>query len=121
MITSSDIIFTGNYYHDDSNDPIESTQLHLFSDESEDFYASATYLRFTKKLGSVHTCLVSSWNRAISLKTKTSKKMSVPRGELNGVVLMSEMFTDIKRALERVYSFEKNCILDRFHRCSCLG
>ena len=33
--------------------------------------------------------------------------MSIPRAELNRVVLMSEIFTDVKNSLKKVYSFEK--------------
>jgi len=107
LIEAGKVIIDRNYCVNNPDDPIESTQLHAFSDASENFYSTAMYLRFVTKSKKVTTNLVTGRNRFISAKAKASKKMSMPRAELNGILLMSETFNDAKRSFETVYSFDK--------------
>ena len=91
----------------DVNDPIVNVQLHAFSDASQNIYASILYMRFQMKSNLVKLSLVSSRNRIISTKSKESKKMSIPRAELNGVLLMTELVSDTLNALQNVYCFDE--------------
>ena len=61
-------------------------QLHGFSDASEVAYAGVVYLRLVDTCGSVHTSLVMA-------KTKVApiKKMSIPRLELCGALLLAQL------------------------------
>ncbi|XP_066910933.1 uncharacterized protein [Clytia hemisphaerica] len=107
LIIAGKVIIDRNYCVNNPDDPIESTQLHAFSDASENFYSTAMYLRFVTKSKKVTTNLVTGRYRFISAKATASKKMSMPRAELNGILLMSETFNDVKRSFETVYSFDK--------------
>ena len=65
---------------------IVSERLHGFSDASEVAYAAVVYLRMVDSKGSVHITLVTS-------KTKVApiKRLSIPRLELCGALLLSKL------------------------------
>ncbi len=70
---------------------ITSFQLHGFSDASEDAYAGVVYFRMVDLAGGVHTSLIMS-------KTKVSpiKRLSIPRLELCGAVIVTKLLWHIK-------------------------
>ena len=61
-------------------------QLHGFSDASEEVYTAVIYLRMTNTEDNIHTSLV-------TFKTKVSpiKKLTIPRLELCGALLLSHL------------------------------
>ena len=73
---------------------VASKNLHGFSDASEDAYAAVVYLRIVGSDGKVHISLVTS-------KTKVApiKRLSIPRLELCGVLLLSRLLTHTKMVL----------------------
>ena len=73
---------------------IVSTQLHGFSDASEDAYGGVVYLRVEDSTNKVHTALVIS-------KTKVSpiKRLSIPRLELCGAQVLTKLLCHAKRIL----------------------
>ena len=76
------------------NVEVVSTELHGFSDASEDAYAAAVYIRVQDKSGTVHTSLVIA-------KTKVApiKRLTIPRLELCGAKLLSQLLRHTQRAL----------------------
>ena len=70
------------------------TQLHGFSDASEDAYSGVVYLRIEDSAKEVHTALVIS-------KTKVSpiKRLSIPRLELCGAQVLAKLLCHAKRIL----------------------
>jgi hypothetical protein len=77
-----------------SKNAIVSTQLHGFSDASEDAYGGVVYLRVEDSTNKVHTALVIS-------KTKVSpiKQLSIPRLELCGAQVLTKLLCHAKRIL----------------------
>jgi hypothetical protein len=73
---------------------ITSTQLHGFSDASEDAYGAVVYLRLTDAHGNVHISLIAS-------KTKVApiKRLTIPRLELCGAHLLSKLLHHIRDVL----------------------
>ena len=71
-----------------------SVQLHGFSDASEDAYAGVIYIRYTDSCGHVHLSLVMS-------KTKVSpiKRLTIPRLELCGALLLSKLLCHVQEVL----------------------
>ena len=65
---------------------IQSTQLHGFSDASEDAYSGVIYLRFVDSQDCVHVSLVMSKTRVAPIK-----RMSIPRLELCGAQLLADL------------------------------
>lgn len=74
---------------------IVSSQIHGFSDASEDAYAGVVYLRMVDSTGAVHISLVMS-------KTKVSpiKRLSIPRLELCGAQLVARLLYHVKEVLQ---------------------
>lgn len=74
---------------------IKSQQLHGFSDASEDAYSAVVYLRMTDEDDDVHISLVIA-------KTKVSpiKRLTIPRLELCGAVLLAHLLNHIKGIFE---------------------
>ena len=74
---------------------IVSKQLHGFSDAFEEAYAAVVYLRMIDMEGNVHTSLVTS-------KTKVSpiKKLTIPRLELCGALLLSRLLNHVRGVFE---------------------
>ena len=77
-----------------SKNAIVSTQLHGFSDASEDAYGGVVYLRVEDSTNKVHTALVIS-------KTKVSpiKRLPIPRLELCGAQVLTKLLCHAKRIL----------------------
>ena len=73
---------------------VASKNLHGFSDASEDAYAAVVYLRIVGSDGKVHISLVTS-------KTKVApiKRLSIPRLELCGALLLSRLLAHTKMVL----------------------
>ena len=71
------------------------TQLHGFSDASEDAYAGVVYLRSVDESNNVHISLVTS-------KTKVSpiKRLTIPRLELCGANLLANIMDHVRRLLD---------------------
>ena len=80
--------------HFDTDTEIVSTQLHGFSDASESAYSAVVYLRLTDTSGLHQISLVIS-------KTKVApiKRLSIPRLELCGAHLLSQLLHHVKRVL----------------------
>ena len=72
-----------------------STQLHGFCDASENAYAGVVYLRMTDAVGQVHLSLVTSKTRVAPLK-----RLTIPRLELCGALLLSQIVTHVQRVLD---------------------
>lgn len=72
-----------------------STQLHHFSDASEQGYGTASYLRFTNSKGDVHVALVMGKSRVTPLK-----KITIPRLELTAATLVVRMDRMLKSELK---------------------
>lgn len=81
------------YYPKDTQ--IVSLQLHGFCDASEDADAGVLYLRMESITGLIHTCLVTS-------KTKVSpiKRLTIPRLELRGTHLLTQLLCHVKGVLD---------------------
>ena len=73
---------------------VTSTQLHGFSDASEDAYSAVVYLRIVDSQEDVHISLVTS-------KTKVSpiKRQSIPRLELCGALLLARLIDHTREVL----------------------
>ena len=70
---------------------IEGTQLHGFSDASENAYSAVTYFRFEDTSGNIHISLITS-------KTKVApiKRLTIPRLELCGAYLLADLLSHVK-------------------------
>ncbi|XP_075170472.1 uncharacterized protein LOC142242835 [Haematobia irritans] len=85
-------------------------ELHVFSDASEKAYAGVVYVRVVTPQGHIFTHL-------LSCKTKVApiKSISLPRLELCGAVLASELYKSIARELDiefrRVYCWTDSTIV----------
>ena len=73
---------------------VTSVQLHGFCDASEDAYAGVTCLRIVDSTQAIHTSLIAS-------KTKVSpiKRLSIPRLELCGAHLLTDLLHHVKEVL----------------------
>ena len=73
---------------------VTATQLHGFSDASEDAYGAVVYLRLTDARNKVHIALIAS-------KTKVSpiRRLTIPRLELCGAHLLSKLLHHIRDVL----------------------
>ena len=73
---------------------ITSRQLHGFSDASANAYSAVIYLRMIDTKGEVHSSLVTS-------KTKVApiKRLTIPRLELCGCVLLARLMTRVREVL----------------------
>ena len=74
---------------------IRSMQLHGFADASEAAYAGVVYLRFVDSSGGVHIALVIS-------KTKVApiKRLTIPRLELCGAVVLADLLSRVKELFD---------------------
>jgi len=95
-----------NYCFDEPIDPIKTVQIHGFSDASEKMVAASIYVRFQLESGKTKTALVISRNRIVSSQAKKSKKMSIPRAELNALLLLSELCPMVEQNLKKVFKIE---------------
>ena len=84
--------------------------MHCFSDASEKAYAGAVYIRIQCPSGEIHTHLLTG-------KTKVApiKSISLPRLELCGAVLASELLKVVRKEIEipisRVYCWTDSMIV----------
>ena len=80
-------------------DPISSVELHGFSDGSEVAYGACVYLKCVRRSGMITAVLVTSKSRLVPISKKT-KKLTVPRVELMGNLLLSILIDRVLRAFE---------------------
>ena len=71
---------------------VSSTELHGFSDASEDAYSGVVYLRFVDSQGCVHVSLVISKTRVAPIK-----RLSIPRLELCGAHLLADLLRHTRK------------------------
>jgi hypothetical protein len=94
----------------DKSTQVASLQLHGFSDASENAYAAVVYLRITDTFGKIQISLVSS-------KTKVApiKKLTIPRLELCGAYLLSQLLFHTQNVfnipLSSVYAWTDSTIV----------
>ena len=74
---------------------ITSTQLHGFSDASEKAYSGVVYLRMEDSTGAVHTSLIASKTRVAPIK-----RLTIPRLELNGALILARLLSHCKDVLD---------------------
>ena len=75
------------YRYSDVNDPIVHIELHGFSDASKAAYACCLYLKFVTKSSGTKVSFVAAKSRIVP----TSKKQSIPRLELLGNLILSQL------------------------------
>ena len=92
-----------NYCFLEITDQIISVQVHAFGDASKRLYAASVYLRFQLKTGIIQTVLLTSKSRILSAK----KIVTIPKAELLGVLLMTEICTAVIKSLSSVYTLDK--------------
>ena len=73
---------------------VSSTQLHGYSDASEESYAGVVYLHLEDSAGNIHTEIVMSKTRVAPIK-----RLSIPRLELCGAQPLTKLLCHIKRIL----------------------
>lgn len=73
----------------------ENIQLHGFSDASSRAYAAVVYVKVTCLNRDIHTSLIAARTRVAPLKT-----ISIPRLELCGALLLSQLLTHVGRAMK---------------------
>ena len=88
----SDITIPRSYF---SAEPSTSVQLHGFSDASVKAYAAVVYIRATYADGSITNRLVVAKSKVAPLKT-----VSIPRLELLGAWMLSELLTTTRETLD---------------------
>ena len=81
------------------NDPVILVQSHTFSDASKRMCASNMYLRFQFQSGLVKCVLVVAKSKILFIKGN----ITIPRSELNGVVLMCEICPAVINSLISIY------------------
>ena len=86
------------------NDPVVLVQSHTFSDASKRMCASNMYLRFQFQSGLVKCVLVVAKSKILSIKGN----ITIPRSELNGVVLMCEICPAVINSLISVYNVNES-------------
>ena len=91
------------YCYNVVTDPIDCVEIHSFSDASGRMYGACVYLRFRLRSNQFRTTLVTGKAKIID----ANKEVTVPRAELNGVVLMCDVFSIILGSLKREYQIEK--------------
>ena len=74
---------------------IVSTQLHGFSDASEKAYSGVVYLRMEDSNGMIYTSLVASKTRVAPIK-----RVTIPRLELNGALILAQILSHCKELLD---------------------
>lgn len=74
---------------------IISTQLHGFSDALEKAYLGIVYLRMENTNGVVYTSLVTSKTRVAPIK-----RITIPRLELNGALILAQLLSHCKNVLD---------------------
>ena len=70
---------------------IKGTQLHGFSDASESAYSAIVYFRFEDTSANIHTSLITS-----KMKVAPIKRLAIPRLELCGAHLLTDLLSHVK-------------------------
>ena len=74
---------------------IVSTQMHGFSDASEKAYSGVVYLRMEDNNGMIYTSIVASKTRVAPIK-----RVTIPRLELNGALILAQLLFRCKNVLD---------------------
>ena len=91
-----EIVIDRRYYDYDVNDPVISVFLHGFSDASTVAYGSCVYIKVVKKSGEINVRFVTAKSRVIPM----NKEHTIPRLELLGNFILSNLMVTVKEALE---------------------
>ena len=83
------------YHTDDFNDPVENFSLHSFSDSSFITYGACVYLKTVTKSGKISVSLLASKSRILP----TKKKFTIPKLELLGNFILSNLINVVYNAL----------------------
>ena len=83
-------------------DPIVCRELHAFSDASKSGFGACVYVRSFCRSGKVTVRLLTAKSRVAPLKTET-----IPRLELLGNLLLSNLITSVKSDLKNCVNFDK--------------
>lgn len=89
------------YCFKDRDDPFVCLELHGFSDASSVAYGACIYLRFKYLSGNVKTCLITAKS-----KVKPLNKVTIPRLELLGCLLLSRLTNNVRNCLYDIYTFD---------------
>ena len=90
--------FERNYCFKNISDPFINIQIHGFSDASETAYGCCVYLRFLNLSGIIKTSLVTAKSRVSPVK-----KLSMPRLELLGALMLSRLIVEVNKHLSHVF------------------
>ena len=97
----NEIVIQRCYAINDISDPVFLRTLHGFSDASKKAYGCCIYLKSVTVSGRSKITLVTSKSRiAPSKKSKKNRKMTVPRLELLGNLLLCRLMTSVLSAFE---------------------
>ena len=102
---TEDVVISRCYCLNSAENPIVRTELHGFSDASEQCYAACVYFKFLKSNGDVQVSLVAAKSRLVPNKNKLSedkkrKKFTIPRLELLGNFILSKLMVNIIAAIQ---------------------
>ena len=95
------------YCYNMLNDPIINTEIHSFSDATMRIYAAYIYLQFKLRPGVYKIALVTEKTMILD-----GRKTTVPRAELNGVVLMSKICSEVVPCFQREHNVIRLLLLD---------
>ena len=84
------------YFPVDINDPVVNVEMHAFSDGSKMAYGGCVYLKYVTKNGFVKVVFVAAKSRVVG----ASLKLTIPRVELLGNLVVSRLVGNVSRALE---------------------
>ena len=91
------------YCLSDINDPFVCVEIHGFSDASEIAYGGCIYFKFIRRSGDIKVSFVTSKSRVAPLK----KKLTIPRMELMGNLIISRLIISVMCALKEEMKFNK--------------
>ena len=93
MITLSKLSINRQYFKHVKNDSIVLKEIHGFSNASPEAYGSCVYLKIITKSWLVQVSLVTSKSHASPIE-----KLTLPRTELLGNLLLSRLVLSVKKA-----------------------
>ena len=81
--------------------PAIAVELHCFSDANKRNYASVIYLYFIYRSGNIKVSIIAAKSQLLTV----TNSMTIPRPELNGLLLMCEFVPSVVNALKTNYEF----------------
>ena len=100
----NEILISRCYCYDVLSNPIVDVEIHSFSDAAKRMYATCIYVRVRLKSGEFKSSLVTAKAKIFDGK----KAMTIPRGELQGVVLMTDVYAEVSQILKEEYAVSKS-------------